>query len=324
MFRNGQSKEIQDKYLEKLINAGYTTTKSLIDANTASLMTVLGVDLDTAEKLYVRALKNHMKSVQLEHEGKGPEGIVKPLSEIGYMTVHDISEANPARIAKTLKISLASAAEIVMYAMDLSIQEEKRQAKKTLTREERAEKLLSRERGEIIEEKQSKKMDQKEIEEIKRNIQNIISLPAREQEVTQKQRESIREKIEDFLYRFPACVGVLMYNKRGGGVLKVAQNQRVEQVLDSIHELLPNLYWKICLILENRDFYGWIESGDHLVWVQAIRDNSPREQVAYTLIFVFEKQTKENVGTATPIIEKVSLEIQQLIFQNEKEEETID
>jgi hypothetical protein len=132
--------------------------------------------------------------------------------------------------------------------------------------------------------------------------------------INKRQREEITKLIEQFTTVFPACVGFVIYNKRGEGMLKYAKDKRAEKTLLDIHESIPNTLWKISLALEEKDEYGWINSPPHLVWIEALRDRKQRRQLAYIGLFIFESEAKEGVGTATPTIKGIVKEIERIIY----------
>ena len=59
--------------------------------------------------------------VQIYFQGEPPEGVNKALTDLGYMTIQEIADANPGIIAKALQISLDNAGDIVLYSMELSV-----------------------------------------------------------------------------------------------------------------------------------------------------------------------------------------------------------
>ena len=77
---------------------------------------------------------------------------------------------------------------------------------------------------------------------------------------------------------------------------------------------MPSLFWKISLVLEEKNEYGWVNAQPHLVWIEAIRDRSMKRQLAYIGLFVFEAESQDGVGTATPTIKGIIKEIERIIY----------
>ncbi|MCK5184291.1 MAG: hypothetical protein KAQ95_08295, partial [Candidatus Heimdallarchaeota archaeon] len=117
--------ELKKIYLERLRDAGYNTIPELVEILPPTIMNILDSSISTAESLFVTALKAHMKNIQEQFQGDNPEGINKALTDLGYMTIQEIAEANSSIIAKALKINLADAGDLVLFAMELSVIQEK-------------------------------------------------------------------------------------------------------------------------------------------------------------------------------------------------------
>ena len=152
------------------------------------------------------------------------------------------------------------------------------------------------------------------VDETIKKIQERIKLPAPEMAFSLQQKNNIIFTITQFMTVFPSCTGFALYNKRAEGIVSHVSDRAAKETLAKIHENIPSLFWKISLILESKDEYGWLNAGSHLIWIEAIRNKELKQQLAYIGIFIFEKEAKEGVGTATPTIKGIVKEIQRIIY----------
>ena len=307
--------ELKRLYLQRLKEAGYHTVPELVEILPPTIMNIIDSDITTAEKLFLAAMKSHMFYIQKVFHGSPPVGINKALNDLGYMTVNEIAETNATIIAKTLHITLESAGELVLYAMELSTSSD---FVSNISNEELIDDLdkeISHYLGQLerVETEQKLKVL---VEESVQKIHETIKLPAKEFLIGTDQKERIIKVIEQFTTVFPACTGFVIYNKRGEGVLNYTSDARAKTTLSKIHESIPSLFWKISLVLEERNEYGWITTQPHLVWIEALRDRETKRQLAYIGVFIFEAESKDGVGTATPTIKGIIKEIERIIYEN--------
>jgi len=305
--------ELKKLYLEKLRSAGYNTVPELVEILPPTIMNILGSTISTAENLFVTALKTHMKNIQDQFQGDKPDGINKALTDLGYMTIQEVAEANPSIIAKALKINLTDAGDIVLYAMELSVVQEKIEQKDGKVIIENLDKEISHYLGHLDRLEQNKKLKVL-VDETVHRIRETIKLPSEELIIIEEQKVRIQKVIEQFITVFPACTGFAIYNKRGEGIYNFAIDDDAKGTLANIHNSISSLFWKISLALEEKDEYGWINAYPHLVWIEAIRDRSLKRQLAYIGIFVFEAESQEGVGTATLTIKGIIKEIERIIY----------
>ncbi|MHA1125104.1 MAG: hypothetical protein ACTSO7_05745 [Candidatus Heimdallarchaeota archaeon] len=309
-----KEQELKRLYLERLKEAGYHTVPELVEILPPTIMNIIGSNISTAEKLFIAAMKSHMYYIQKVFEGSPPEGLNKALNDFGYMTVNEIAEANATIIAKTLHISLESAGELVLYAMELTTSSEYGSRVSSEELIDDLDKEISHYLGQLerIETDQKLKVL---VEESIQKIHETIKLPAEEINLVKDQKDRIKRVVEEFTTVFPACTGFVIYNKRGEGVLNYTTDTRSKETLTKIHESIPTLFWKISLVLEERNEYGWITTHPHLVWIEAVRDRNTKRQLAYISVFIFEAESKEGVGTATPTIKGIIKEIERIIYE---------
>ena len=309
-----KEQELKRLYLERLKDAGYNTVPELVEILPPTIMNIIGSNIVTAEMLFIAAMKSHMSYIQKVFQGSPSEGLNKALNDFGYMTVNEIAEANATIIAKTLHISLENAGELVLYAMELSTASEYGGSVSQEDLIDDLDKEISHYLGQLerIETDQKLKVL---VEESVQKIHETIKLPAEEISLVKDQKDRIIKVIEQFTTVFPACTGFVIYNKRGEGVLNFTTDARSKATLEKIHESIPSLFWKISLVLEERNEYGWITSHPHLVWIEALRDRDTKRQLAYIGVFIFEAESKEGVGTATPTIKGIIKEIERIIYE---------
>ncbi|HUU77635.1 MAG TPA: hypothetical protein VMX55_04765 [candidate division Zixibacteria bacterium] len=308
-----REQELKKFYLERLYEAGYNTVPKLVQVLPPTIMNIIQSDIITAEKLFVAALKSHMTLIYKEFNGDPPEGINKPLNDIGYMTIQEIADANPTIIAKSLKINLENAGDIVLHAMELSVSQYESISKTGKEMFDDLDKEISHYLGQLdrLEKEQKLKTI---VEETVLKIYDTIKMPSEEIKITQNQKEEILAIINQFMTVFPACTGFALYNKRGEGVLNISNDKQAKKTLTNIHDSIPSLFWKISLVLEEKDEYGWINAHPHIVWIETVRNRSLKRQLAYIGLFLFEASAKEGVGTATPTIKGISKEIERIIY----------
>ncbi|MHA1185469.1 MAG: hypothetical protein ACTSXA_14030 [Candidatus Heimdallarchaeota archaeon] len=309
-----KEQELKQLYLERLKEAGYHTVPELVEILPPTIMNIIGSTISTAEKLFTAAMKSHMYYIQKVFQGNPSEGLNKALNDFGYMTINEIAEANASIIAKTLHINLESAGELVLYAMELSTAAEYESDVSQENLIDDLDKEISHYLGQLdrIETEQKLKVL---VEESVQKIHETIKLPAEEFPLEVDQKNRIIKVIEQFTTVFPACTGFVIYNKRGEGVLNYTADSRAKDTLAKIHESIPSLFWKISLVLEERNEYGWITTQPHLVWIEALRDRDTGRQLAYIGVFIFEAESKDGVGTATPTIKGIIKEIERIIYE---------
>ncbi len=305
--------ELKRLYLERLRNAGYNTVPELVEILPPTIMNILGSSISTAENLFVTAIKTHMRNIQVQFQGDKPEGINKALTDLGYMTIQEVAEANPSIIAKALKINLTDAGDIVLYAMELSVIQDKIERKEGKVVIDNLDKEISHYLGHLDRLEQDKKLKVL-VDETVQKIRETIKLPSEELMIVEKQKTAIQKVLEQFMTVFPACTGFALYNKRGEGIYSYAIDNDAKGTLANIHNSISSLYWKISLVLEEKDEYGWINAHPHLVWIEAIRDRSQKRQLAYFGLFVFEAASQEGVGSATLTIKGIIKEINRIIY----------
>ena len=305
--------ELKKIYLERLRNAGYNTIPELVEILPPTIMNILDSSISTAESLFVTALKAHMKNIQEQFQGDNPEGINKALTDLGYMTIHEIAEANPSIIAKALKINLADAGDLVLFAMELSVVQDKIERRNGKVSIDALDTEISHYLGQLDRLEQDKKLKVL-VDESVQKIHDTIKLPSEELKIVEEQKAEIKKILEQFTTVFPACTGFAMYNKRGEGIYNYIVDNNAKETLANIHNTLPTLFWKISLVLEERNDYGWVNAQPHLVWIEAIRDRSMKRQLSYIGLFVFEAESQDGVGTATPTIKGIIKEIERIIY----------
>lgn len=305
--------ELKKIYLERLRNAGYNTVPELVEILPPTIMNILDSSISTAESLFVTALKAHMKNIQEQFQGDNPEGINKALTDLGYMTIHEIAEANPSIIAKALKINLADAGDLVLFAMELSVVQDKIERRNGKVSIDALDTEISHYLGQLDRLEQDKKLKVL-VDESVQKIHDTIKLPSEELKIVEEQKAEIKKILEQFTTVFPACTGFAMYNKRGEGIYNYIVDNNAKETLANIHNTLPTLFWKISLVLEERNDYGWVNAQPHLVWIEAIRDRSMKRQLSYIGLFVFEAESQDGVGTATPTIKGIIKEIERIIY----------
>ncbi|NHJ05447.1 MAG: hypothetical protein EAX90_11520 [Candidatus Heimdallarchaeota archaeon] len=313
MSIQNREQELKKLYLERLYEAGYNTVPKLVQVLPPTIMNIIQSDIITAEKLFVAALKSHMTLIYKEFDGDPPEGINKPLNDIGYMTIQEIAEANPTIIAKSLKINLENAGDIVLHAMELSVSQYESINKTGKDMLDDLDKEISHYLGQLDRLEKDQKL-KTIVEETVLKIYDTIKMPSEEIKITQNQKEEILAIINQFMTVFPACTGFVLYNKRGEGILNIANDKQAKKTLTNIHDSIPTLFWKISLVLEEKDEYGWINAHPHIVWIETVRNRNLKRQLAYIGLFLFEASAKEGVGTATPTIKGISKEIERIIY----------
>jgi hypothetical protein len=305
--------ELKKIYLERLRDAGYNSVPELVEILPPTIMNILDSSISTAESLFVTALKAHMKNIQEQFQGDNPEGINKALTDLGYMTIHEIAEANPSIIAKALKINLADAGDLVLFAMELSVVQDKIERRNGKVSIDALDTEISHYLGQLDRLEQDKKLKVL-VDESVQKIHDTIKLPSEELEIVEEQKAEIKKILEQFTTVFPACTGFAMYNKRGEGIYNYIVDNNAKETLANIHNTLPSLFWKISLVLEERNDYGWVNAQPHLVWIEAIRDRSMKRQLSYIGLFIFEAESQDGVGTATPTIKGIIKEIERIIY----------
>ncbi|MBD3191420.1 MAG: hypothetical protein GF308_12300 [Candidatus Heimdallarchaeota archaeon] len=309
-----KEQELKQLYIQRLFNAGYNSIESLIELDPPTIMNIIQSNLPTAENLFVASLKTHLKLIQEKYRGKPPQGLNRQLNNYGYRTLYELADANPAIIAKALKISLEHAGEIVLHAMELTVKTKNVEMKTSDELIEELDKELAHHMGRMDQEQQKGKL-KKLVDDTVKRIYDTISLPSQELQISLKQKDKIEKIIERFIITFPACTGFALYNKEVQGIFKYFTDRSAEQTLANIHENLPELFWKINVALMNKEEYGWVKAPPHLVWLEAIRDKKTERQLTYLALFIFEARAKEGVGTATPTIKGIMKEIKEIIYQ---------
>jgi len=305
--------ELKKIYLERLRDADYNTVPELVEILPPTIMNILDSSISTAESLFVTALKAHMKNIQEQFQGDNPEGINKALTDLGYMTIQEIAEANPSIIAKALKINLADAGDLVLFAMELSVIQDKIERRNGEVSIDDLDTEISHYLGQLDRLEQNKKLKVL-VDESVQKIHDTIKLPSEELEIVEEQKAEIKKILEQFTTVFPACTGFAMYNKRGEGIYNFIVDNDAKETLANIHSSLPSLFWKISLVLEEKNEYGWVKAQPHLVWIEAIRDRNMKRQLSYIGLFVFEAKSQDGVGTATPTIKGIIKEIERIIY----------
>jgi len=281
-------------------------------------MNIISSSIDTAENLFVSALKAHLRLIQKEHSGDPPNGINRALTDLGYMSVQEIADADATIIAEALRISMDKAGDIVLYCIELTVRGVKDEIEPSGNIMDSLDKEISHhldalERGE---QEHKKKIL---VKESVQKIQETIKMPEEGFVIIAEQKKRIEYIIDEFIAVFPACTGFALYNKRGEGILSIAKNGEARVTLANIHDSIPSIFWKISLRLEERDEYGWVSALPHLVWIEAIRDRSLKRQLSFIALFVFESKAHEGVGTATPTIKGIKKEIERIIYKIKNE-----
>ena len=305
--------ELKKQFMERLLQAGYHSIQDLVELDPPKIMKIIQSNLQTAENLFVASLKAHIKGLFEKFRGNPPSGFTQELTKLGYKTIHHLADANPNILAKTLKVNLDHAGEIVVYAMELAVQAQKIENKSGEQIIKDLDDEIATQLGQMERSKKEKKLRAMVDESIQR-IHKTINLPTEEVVITSEKKKGIEKMLQDFMTVFPACTGIAMYNKRGEGILTLSLDKEAKQTLLSIHENISEMFWKINLALMEKDEYGWISAQPHIVWMEAIRDQSTREQLAYLTMFIFEASAREGVGTATPTMKGLAKEIQKLIY----------
>ncbi|HUT80040.1 MAG TPA: hypothetical protein VMZ29_02465 [Candidatus Bathyarchaeia archaeon] len=312
-MRQDREAKLKKLYTQRLQEAGYKTVPELIQILPPTIMNITESSISTAEKLFVVALKTHMKNIQLLFNGEPPDGINKILSDLGYMTNQEIADVNPTIIAQTLKISLENAGDIVLYAMELTMDKEDTVAIVDSNVIEDVDREISHYLGNLERTVQERKLDVT-IEEAIHKIQNTIQLPEGDITISKEQKEEIKKVIEQFTTVFPACTGFAIYNRRSEGIFSYSVDATSKATLAKINDTIGTIFWKISLVLEDRNDYGWISAQPHLVWIEAIRDRSLKRQLSYVGLFIFESEAKESIGSATLTIKGINKEIERIIY----------
>ncbi|NHJ47793.1 MAG: hypothetical protein FK733_08395 [Asgard group archaeon] len=308
--------ELKKTYFQRLRDAGYNTVPELVQILPPTIMNIIGSSIATAEKLFLSAIKTHMLNIQKHFDGDAPEGVNKALTDFGYMTIQEISEANSNVIAKTLQISLEHAGEIVLYAMELSVKgEEVLELKDRELMIEDLDREVTHYLDQLDRVKDEKKLDVI-VEETVQKIHDTIKLPSDEIIISREKFNDIQKTIEQFMTVFPSCTGFSMYNKRGEGIYNYAIDKQAKNTLARIHETLTSIFWKISLALEEKNEYGWITAKPHLAWIEAIRDRSQKRQLAYIGLFIFEASSQDGVGNATLTTKGIIKEIERIIYES--------
>jgi hypothetical protein len=306
--------ELKKIYTRRLREAGYNTVPELVQILPPTIMNIIGSSINTAEKLFISALKTHMRNVQIYFQGEPPEGVNKALTDLGYMTIQEIADANPGIIAKALQISLDNAGDIVLYSMELSVKSDE---EVILTNKQDMIEDIDREISHYLDKldrvEQEKKLNVL-VEETVQKIHDTIKLPESEKPITKEQISDIEKVLEQFVTVFPACTGFAIYNRRGEGIYNYSVDKEARATLAKIHDSLASIFWKISLTLEEKDDYGWINAHPHLVWIEAIRDRSQKRQLAYIDLFIFEAASQEGVGSATLTIKGITKEVERIIY----------
>lgn len=306
--------ELKKIYTQRLREAGYNTVPDLVQILPPTIMNIIGSSITTAEKLFISALKTHMRNVQIHFQGEPPEGINKALTDLGFMTIPEIADANPNTIAQTLHISLDNAGDIVLYAMELSV---KKEDDIQITNKQEMIDDVDREISHYLD--QLDRVEHEKnlnvlVEETVQKIHETIKLPENEKPIIKEQKDEIVKVLEQFTTVFPACTGFAIYNRRGEGIYNFAIDKEAKITLAIIHDSLASIFWKISLALEEKNEYGWINAHPHLVWIEAIRDRSLKRQLAYIGLFIFESASQEGVGSATLTIKGIIKEIEHIIY----------
>jgi len=257
-----------------------------------------------------------MKNIQLKYNGEPPEGITKALSDLGFMTIQEIADANPAVIAKALNISLGNAGDIVLFAMELMVRKEKTEVTVGENFLEEIDKEISHYLGQLNRVEKEQRLKSLIGDTLER-IHETIKLPAEEPIIEQSHKDKMKEVLSQFTTVFPACTGFALFNRKGEGVFSFYRDNDTRENLAKINETFNEIFWKISLLLEDKDEYGWINTPPHLVWLEAIRDKQLKRLLAFVGAFLFEEGS-ERVGTATPTIKGIMKEIKRIIYGPEK------
>ncbi|MHA1212151.1 MAG: hypothetical protein ACTSSH_06800 [Candidatus Heimdallarchaeota archaeon] len=314
-MKEKEQTELKRIYTERLKKAGYATVPELIEILPPTIMNITSASISTAEKLFVAALKTHMRNIQELFDGEPHNGINKALTDLGYMTNQEIAEANPTIIAKALRIGLDCAGDIVLYAMELSIKKEDWVSIDGDNIMEEVDREISHFLGKMDRSEKEKKLDVA-VEEAVQKIHETIKLPEEEIQITNEQKTAIRRVLEQFATVFPSCTGFAMYNRRGEGIYNFSADKIAKATLAKINDTIGTIFWKISLALETKNDYGWINTQPHLIWIEAIRDRSLKQQLAYVGLFVFEASSQDGVGSATLTIKGIIKEIERIIYGN--------
>jgi hypothetical protein len=197
--------------------------------------------------------------------------------------------------------------------MELSVFQEKIERKDGKVVIDNLDKEISHYLGHLDRLEQDKKLKVL-VDETVQKIRETMKLPSEELEIVEVQKAEIQKVLEQFTIVFPSCSGFAMYNKRGEGIYSFVVDSAAKETLSNIHSSIPSLFWKISLVLEERNEYGWVNAHPHLVWIEAIRDRSMKRQLAYIGLFVFEAEAQDGVGTATPTIKGIIKEIERVIY----------
>jgi len=312
MIQDREAK-LKKLYTERLLEAGYRTVPELIQILPPTIMNITGSSISTAERLFVVALKTHLKNIQVLFNGEPPEGINKILSDLGYMTNKEIADANPTIIAQTLKISLENAGDIVLYTMELTMDKDDMEITTDNDIVEDVDREISHYLCNLDRAMQEKKLDVT-IEEAVQKIQETIQLPEEDIDISKEQKEEIKKVIEQFTTVFPACTGFALYNRRSEGIYSYSVDNTSKATLAKINDTIGTVFWKISLALEDRSDYGWINAYPHLVWIEAIRDRSLKRQLAFVGLFIFEAEAKDSIGSATLTMKGINKEIERIIY----------
>ena len=91
------------------------------------------------------------------------------------------------------------------------------------------------------------------VDESVQKIHETIKLPSEEFEIVEEQKAEIQKVLEQFTTVFPSCTGFAMYNKRGEGIYNFVVDSSAKETLANIHSNLPSLFWKISLVLEEKN-----------------------------------------------------------------------
>lgn len=306
--------ELKKIYTKRLREAGYNTVPELVQILPPTIMNIIGSSITTAEKLFISAIMTHMRNVQIHFDGEPPDGVNKALTDLGFMTLQEIADANPNTIAQALQINLENANEIVLHAIELSVKKESNI--EIINREELINDIdreISHYLGQLDRVEQEKKLNVL-VEETVQKIHETIKLPENEKPITKEQLDKIVKVLEQFITVFPACTGFAIYNRRGEGIYSYSIDKEAKTTLTKIHDSLASIFWKISLVLEEKNEYGWINAQPHLVWIEAIRDRSLKRQLAYIGLFIFESASEEGVGSATLTIKGITKEIERIIY----------
>ncbi|MEA2071839.1 MAG: hypothetical protein U9O98_11195, partial [Asgard group archaeon] len=274
--------------------------------------------ISIAEKLFVEALKARLKEVYLKKPKQKKVNIARKLNTKGIHSIQKLSDTNPAELAKILQISLDYAGEIVMFAMELGVKENNiaiQSKKKRFVTE--FEKELEHKLGELErkEEEEEQLLSKEQVSSSVERINKLIQFPTQHFFLKEEHKSQIKKLLDQFMSVFPACTGFSLYNKESHGIMKIAKDNQADNTITAIHESIPNIFWKISLIMEETDDYGWIKNGPHLVWIEAIRHPQTKRRLEFIGIFIFEAYSEKGVGTATPTIKGIIKEIEHIIYE---------